>query len=132
MKLEIKRKIRKELRKYKNLNQYALHFSEYQSTEHPDYLCNLTIWFRYTFDKAGIMDMDLPEFFGWGKERTEDFETWGHNSRWHHSFWGYLVQEFNEALEFAIGLADKYGDVDVESVYFNGGKKDEELGGKKD
>lgn len=122
MKLKINKKVQKGLKRHKNLSQYAEHFAEHpESAEHPGYLCNLVIWFRHTLEEAGVWD--VPDYFGWDEYRTEDFETWGHNSRWHHTFWGYLGDDLNKALECAIKLADEFGDVDVEKHYFKGGKK---------
>ena len=120
MKLEINKKVQKGMERHPNLKKYAEHFIENPyDAEHSGYLCNLVIWFRHTLEKAGIWD--VPTYFKFNKYMTEDFETWGHNSRWSHTFWSYLGNKLNPALTKAIELADEFGDVDVEKEYFSYG-----------
>lgn len=54
--------------------------------ELPGLLPKLVIYFRYAFEKLGIYDSYVPIFFSWDEYNTEDFLTWGHNSRWAHTF----------------------------------------------
>ena len=106
----------KDLKKYKNLYKYAKHFLIHQEAEHGRYLPNLIIWFRDVLDRAGVED--VPAYFGWDEDMAVDFWSWGHNSRWNHTFSIYLESEPKEALEHAISLAEEFGDPDVEEIYF--------------
>ena len=42
---------------------------------YPGVLCDLTVYIR-------ILGLDEPFFFGWNKYDTEEFYSWGHNSRY--------------------------------------------------
>lgn len=106
----------KDLKKYKNLYKYAKYWLLHKKAEHSNYLPNLIIWFREVLYRAGIDA--IPEYFGWNSDMAEDFYLWGHNSRWTHTFCIYLEMKPEEALEYAIDLADEYGDPDIEEIYF--------------
>lgn len=45
----------------------------------PCMLTDLTVYVR-------LMEIDEPSFFGWDEETTEDFYSWGHNSRYANVF----------------------------------------------
>lgn len=116
--MKIKNEIKKQLENYKNLSKYAFHFEKQPyEPEHPGHLNNLIIWFRETLDNAGVDD--VASYFGWDDETAEDFYTWGHNSRWAHTFYSYLINNINDALEIALDLADEFGDVDIDKMYFS-------------
>lgn len=115
----------KDLKKHKNLYKYAKHWMLKQCPEHDEdgYLPNLIIWFREVFEKAGITDDNVPEYLGWDEDMANDFWTWGHNSRWKHTFSIWLECEPEDAMEYAIDLADEYGDPDIEEMYFKNKKE---------
>lgn len=106
----------KDLKKHKNLYQYFKYWLLNQCAEHDRYLPNLVIWFREIFDRAGIDD--VPEYLGWDADMAEDFWSWGHNSRWNHTFSVWLECEPEDAMKCAIDLADEHGDPDIEEMYF--------------
>lgn len=68
------------------------------STE-PGYLHKLIIYFRKAFDKLGMSDNCVPEFFDWDDETSEDFFTWGHNSRWSNTFATMLDNNLNDYVD---------------------------------
>lgn len=95
--------LRRELKKYPNLRKYALHFARTEGDhEEQGYLPFLVIWFRELFKKAGISDDEVPMLFGYDEESddAQDFWSWGHNSRYNHTFSMWLEQD----IDYAIGL----------------------------
>ena len=110
-------KIRKELKNYKNLRRYALHFDRTEgSAEQGGYLPYLVIWFRELFKKANIDDGQVPQLFGYDEDSDEaqDFWTWGHNSRYNHTFCVWLEQDIDYALNLAFDLMEEYNLTDFD------------------
>ena len=106
------------LKKYKHLYEYALHWIKTHGSEHAGKLANITIWFREMLDKAGVDD--VSEYLGFTDAQTEEFYSWGHNSRWNHVFqYDYLLNQFDDAMEIALQLAEEFGDIDIEKIYFS-------------
>lgn len=53
----------------------------------------LVVYFRVVFET--MLHIDPPSFFRWNEEVTEDFDTWGYNSRWSHTFRYMLKNHLN-------------------------------------
>lgn len=106
-----------KLKRFKNLYRYALYFAKNNGdSEHYMRLPNLTIWCRLTLEKNGV---DVPNFFGWDDAVAEDFYSWGHNSRWNHTF-GYWMEQWildKEVIDMLEEAAIEYGDPDVYEIY---------------
>lgn len=83
------------------------HLSEYiheyvkndGSSTKPGHLPRLVIYFRMAFDKLGMHDGYVPEFFDWPDDIAEDFGTWGHNSRWNHTFSMMLYDNLDDYVD---------------------------------
>lgn len=69
---------------------------------------------RYTyFFKQKYLDnnVDPDEMFGWDEKTSEDFWSWGSNSRWSNTATCYILSEFSKCIDIALDLADEYGDL---------------------
>lgn len=74
-------------KQYQYLDVYAKRFKKRDGASEKDgYLPKLVVYFRKALDKMGIDDYYVPIIFGWDDDTAEDFYTWGHNSRWNHTF----------------------------------------------
>lgn len=104
------------LDKYPNVQKYVEDYIKTDGiTPCTDRAPNLIIWFRETLEKHGV---DIPEFFDWDNDLAEDFYSWGHNSRWGHTFIGWLrPAEVKRRLEDIADIAEHYGDPDVDKIY---------------
>ena len=92
-------RVKRDLWKY--LNSYVKSYKENNGcSEHPHYLPMLVIYFRYAFDKLGINDVEVTKFLGWDGETAEDFLTWGHNSRYAHTFNIMLYDHLEEYVDW--------------------------------
>lgn len=104
------------LNKYPNVQRYVADYIENEGdgpggTRLPD----LVIWFRETLEKN---DVDVPDYFGWEDDWREDFYSWGHNSRWRHTFMNWLsVGELEFQLEAIAKIAEEFGDPNIEELY---------------
>ena len=101
----------------KHLLKYAKHFEKTDGeNEVSGYLPCLIIWFRYLFDKAGIDDGQVPMLFGYDEDsdEAEDFWTWGHNSRYAHTFSNWVAADVDAAINVGLDLIEenKLGDFD--------------------
>ena len=116
------------MNKYKHLREYYEHWSDFNyEPEHSNCFPNLIIWFREAinndYDEAArLLNMDDDE--------AEEFASWGSNSRWNHVARPIMESWFEcdrkSFCDMLVSVADKYGDPDVETKYFN--KKDEQNG----
>ena len=83
---------------FKYLDSYVKLYRE--GTEQASrYLPKLIIYFRQAFEKLGITDDMVPDFFGWDKDIADDFGSWGHNSRWNHTFDSMLSGDTDDYVE---------------------------------
>lgn len=74
-------------KKWKYLDEYVQSYKDHDGySEIPGCLPKLVVYFRIALDKLGIYDSYVPEYFGWDDYHAEDFLSWGHNSRWNHTF----------------------------------------------
>ena len=74
--LEISKELAKRVAKYPKLKECVDDFLKNDGMN-PDSMCltDLTVYIRE-------LDIDEPCVFGWDGETTEDFYSWGHNSRY--------------------------------------------------
>ena len=110
-----------KLNKYPNLTKAVKHYEDTDGdSEHEGYLPNLIVWIRQVLP----IDIDPAEYFEMDDETAEDFYSWGHNSRWNHTFRDWLDSGFEFCVEKCIDLAEEYGDYDIEA-YMTRKKEDE-------
>lgn len=117
----MKTEITERLKKHPFLNKYVEHFIKSNGkSEKSGWLPFLTIWFRELFKACEIYDEDVPELLGWDEETSEDFWSWGHNSRYNHVFWSWLNDDIENAVSSAFEIMDHYNhsdfDYDIEST----------------
>ena len=62
------------------------------NSDRPDQIPDLIYYIK-------CMDMNEPNLFKWDKETTEEFYSWGHNSRYVHVLWPLLINNFNEYID---------------------------------
>ena len=65
------------------------------------------------FFKQKCLDNNVnpDEMFGWDEETSEDFLSWGSNSRWTNTVTCYILSKFSECVDIALDVADNYGDL---------------------
>ena len=81
------------LKKYPALQEAVLNFIESDGWNHNfGYLTPLTVYIR----KLSI-DFE-PEFFDWDEETTEDFCSWGHNSRYGNVLEPQLIRDLDSHI----------------------------------
>lgn len=96
------------MKKYKYLHQYVRNFLRNEGcSEHPQYLPLVVIYFREALDKLHIPDDEVPSIFGWDDETADDFFSWGHNSRWNHTFSCMLYANIDEYVDLLKKLMEK-------------------------
>lgn len=114
-----------DISKYPNLERYYTHFektkglSERQDGSFP----NLIIWIRLNVEPEydGKEWIDAAQFFELDEDDTEEFYSWGHNSRWANVFLPFALINLDLVREKCIELAEKRGDPNVEE-YLKGDK----------
>ena len=101
-----------QLENYPNLKKYVEHYAETNGKpEKEECISNLVYYFKL---QCFNNDLDEEETFNWDNKTSEDFYSWGTNSRWANAFDNYLRYNFQDAVEIGIDLAKKYGDINVE------------------
>jgi len=101
-----------ELDKYPHLTEAVKHYEDTDGdSEHKGCLPNLIVWIRQVLP----LDIDPAEYFEMDDETAEDFYSWGHNSRWNHTFRDVLESDFEFCVRKCIDLAKEYGDYDIET-----------------
>ena len=84
-------------KKWRYLDEYVQSYKEHDGySEIPGYLPKLVVYFRMALD---ALNTEPAEFFGWDEETAEDFLTWGHNSRWNHTFSIMLENNLEEYVD---------------------------------
>lgn len=105
-KMVYEKEIKDRLKTFSNLSRYVKRFEKSEGGNEKDsYLPYVVIWFRELLDKAGY-EGSVPELFGFDEDETEEFYSWGHNSRWNHVFATWLESNMDFALETAFDLID--------------------------
>ena len=91
--LQISDEIKQCLDKYPKLKECVEEYIELNGcSKKQGYLPKLVVYVR-------CMRLDEPEFFGFDKEWTDEFYSWGHNSRYAHVFNPLLYDNLEEYLE---------------------------------
>ena len=108
----LNQKIKDQLENYPNLKKYVEHYAKTNGKpEKEECISNLVYYFKL---QCFNNDLDEEKTFNWNNETSEDFYSWGHNSRWAHTFDNYLRYNFQDAIEIGINLAKEYGDIDID------------------
>lgn len=101
----IKKSIKDKIKQYPNLYRYAVHFDKTEGeNEKAGYLPFLVVWLRELFNQAGIDDDQVPELFDFDEYETEEFFSWGHNSRYNHVFAEVVAADINFCLEVTLDI----------------------------
>lgn len=72
-----------------------------------------TYFFKQKYLNNGI---DPDEMFGWSEQISEDFWSWGSNSRWANTVTCHIHSKFKHCVDIAIDLAEQYGDLDLTDI----------------
>lgn len=108
--LKLNKKELKKLDQYPFLKQYVEHYKNTDGeSEDPIKLPKLIVWIRMVIPD----DKDPASLFRMNNEFTEDFYSWGSNSRWANTFHTYLTFYFKRCIRICLDLADEYGDREV-------------------
>lgn len=101
----------KALEQYPHLKQYVEKFIENDGRpDNPGYLSDLVFYFRCMIEDNGL---DEDEVFGWDKNTSEDFYSWGHNSRWANTVDYYICSHFKKCIDIILQLTEDYGDINL-------------------
>ena len=91
--LHISEEVKQYLDKYPRLKECVEEYIELNGgSKKEGYLPKLVVYVR-------CMRLDEPEFFGFDREWTDEFYSWGHNSRYAHVFNPLLHDNLEEYLE---------------------------------
>ena len=91
--LQISDEIKKRLEQYPKLKECVENYIEINGcSQKRGYLPKLVVYVR-------CMRLDEPEFFGFDEEWSDEFYSWGLNSRYAHVFNPLLRENFEEYLE---------------------------------
>lgn len=97
----------KKLKNYPRLKKYAIHFEKTDGDSEIDgFLPFIVIWFRDLFKEAGINDGQVPIEFEMDEETSEEFWSWGHNSRYANVFSWYLLSNLDFCIDIALQIID--------------------------
>ena len=103
--MAIKFKQVERFKRIKNAYKYFEYFYNADGqSEVAGYLPFLVIWFRESFSKAGINDVKVCEYCGFTKDEEEDFLSWGHNSRYNHTFTTWCLMNKDKVVELILDL----------------------------
>lgn len=99
---------------FNNLDRYVKNFEK--ENESDRYLPKLVVYIREFLDKA---DLDPVEFLGCEYGIAEDFYSWGHNSRWAHTFLPMLQANLDEYVSMVkeIMTENNIKDFSVDYMY---------------
>ena len=105
-----------DISKYPNLERYYKHFEETngKSERNDNGFPNFIIWIRLVVEPEEGEWTDPAKFFELDDDDAEDFNSWGHNSRWAHVFLPFALHNMEFVKEKCIELAEKHGDPNVE------------------
>lgn len=97
----------KKLKNYPNFKKYSKHYEKTRGdSEIAGFLPFVVIWFRDLFREAGINDGQVPIVFEMDDETSEDFWSWGHNSRYANTFSWYLLSNLDFCVDIALQIID--------------------------
>lgn len=102
------------LKQYPFLESYVKSYIENKGIpENIDCICRLTYFFKRMYIEH---ELDMQSLFDWDDDTTEDFYSWGHNSRWANIFEGQMEGCLEDYVDVALGLAEFYGDIDLDNL----------------
>lgn len=102
MELELRPETIQRLNKHPTLRDIVMATIKYDDTSHM--LMPLTQWFRGHYNNCP--DVLIEEILCWDGDMIEDFWSWGHNSRWHHTFEDDMVDHFDDYVNTAIDIEE--------------------------
>ena len=104
-----------DITKYPNLERYFNHFDDtYGQKENKESLPYLIVWVRLLVEPEEGEWTDPTIFFEMDDDETEQFFSWGSNSRWKNVFWDFALNNIDLVKDKCLELAGKYGDPNVE------------------
>lgn len=100
-----------DLKEYPQLYGAVCRFIESGGKSEQDgHIPNFVYYFKKLYKDHGV---DPDEMFEWDKDTSEDFWTWGWNSRWAHTAWCWIQDNLDECIQTARDYAEIYGDIDL-------------------
>lgn len=107
--MRLKKEQRLKLNKFPNLY-FAIESFIRNKGCSEEYGCipHFTWFFKQKYLKYNI---DPDDMFKWSKGISQDFWSWGSNSRWAHVATSYIHSRFNTCVNIAIELAEEYVDL---------------------
>lgn len=107
----------KELKKYINVyNYYCYFYNTMGDSEKIGFLPFLIIWFRYQFEKAEISDYEVCKICEFTKDEEEDFLSWGHNSRYAHTYRRWCLNNKEKVIDLILDLIKRNNGYDPEII----------------
>lgn len=101
MEEKLSKELKERLEKYPALKGYVESFiQDGGMNPDPSLLADLTVYVRK-------LDIDVPSFFDWDEETTEDFYSWGHNSRYANVLEPMLWSNLEEYVSLLIDWFDE-------------------------
>lgn len=100
---------KERLKAYPVLEKAVNHFMTSKGeSEEPGCIAHFVYFFKQKYLDNGVNPDDM---FGWDEQTSEDFWSWGSNSRWSNTVTCYILSEFSRCVDIALDLADEYGDL---------------------
>ena len=101
MEEKLSKELKERLEKYPALKGYVEKFIQNEGVNpDPDLLTPLTVYIR-------MLDISEPLFFDWDDEITEEFYSWGHNSRYANVLEPLLWNNLEEYVSLLIDWFDE-------------------------
>ena len=98
----LSKELKERLEKYPALKGYVESFiHDGGMNPDPELLSDLVVYVRE-------LDIDVPSFFNWDYETTEDFDSWGWNSRYMNVFEPLLWDNLEEYVSLLIDWFDEF------------------------
>lgn len=77
-------------------------------SEEVGHIPDFVYFFKKLYTDYGI---EPDEMFDWDTDTSEDFGSWGSNSRWSNTAWCWIQEHLDECIQTAIDYAEMYGDI---------------------
>lgn len=109
--MKLTKEQKERLKAYPVLEEAVNHFIKYRGEpEEKGCIAHYTYFFKQKYLDNNV---DPDEMFGWSNATSEDFWSWGSNSRWANTVACYIQSKFSKCLDIALDLADNYGDLNL-------------------
>jgi len=103
--MQISEQTKQELKRYPELERVANSFIGLEGqSEDPRFLPDLIVYWRCMKEKYHLKEHRV---FDWDEDTAKDFYTWGHNSRYAHTFWAVLADNPDYYISAMIKQLDK-------------------------